>query len=401
MIPALCALTLALAAGTVAHLDDADPMEAVRVRWQGKSYKGSELPEELGPGPPAAVEAWAAWTLERGYQLHLVPDGRLLLVSPKKNGKLKRQLALIAQTQELFDELVPEPEREEVVVAEEAGAEPEPAESDELPEDPEGGPVGWQPEGLEPVPFTYSYEWGAGTWPPDTETCVLFVVHDEEDYGSLVDALGEMQDYLKDWAKTGKQNTGFVHEHPLVAAYIENASGQEEWDPDNEVVHRTAQMLFVRRFSSQQPYWLAQGFSWHVEYAIRKAIYCFPYRDEFVFAVEHTAWGTELKNAFSDRKKDPLRLEEFAGWKRGKYDGRIAKISWGLVGHMTEHHPGELSRFAEALRLFALEDNRIEMGDGSWERDPDYVVSIENQGKLLSEHFGEEFLSEATKAFGK
>ena len=399
-------LTLALLAPAAITPAEDDTLNAalqeVRVQWQGKAYKGLELPESLGKGPPAAVEAWAEWVLEFDYRMDLTADGRLLLISPAKNGKLGRQLRLVDQTVELFDELVPAPPRDEVI---EEPPEDEPEDGDdpgkdgELPEDPEGGPVGWRPRSEAPQAFTYSYEWGAGTWPVDTETCVLFVVHDEKDYGALVDKLGEMQDYLKPWAKVGKKYTGFVHERPLVAAYIENASGQEEWDPDNEVVHRTAQMLFVRRFSSLQPYWAVQGFAWYVEMRLRRGIYCFPYRDEFVWATEHTGWDNELKNAFGDRKDAPLKLEEFAEWKRGKYDARIAKIAYGMIGFLARHHPAELSLFLEDLRLFSLEDNKVDTGDGTWERKPAYGISLRDQGRLLAERFGKTVLEDATGFF--
>lgn len=385
------------------RLDEIELEEAlakVEVRWQGKSFKGDELPDELGKGPKSVVEAWAPWVLEHSYQLNLTKDQRVMLISSKRNGKLARQLKLIDETQRLFDKLVPAPPREEIVEPKKDPAgKPKKPKKEELPEDPEGGPVGWGPENQEPQEYTYSYEWGSGTWPVDTETCVMFVVHDEEDYGSLVDRLGEMQDYLAVWAKTGKRFTGFVHERPLVAAYIENASGQEEWDPDNEVVHRIAQMLFVRRFSSQQPYWLVQGFSWYVENKIRKSIYCFPYRDEFVWATEHTAWESELRTRFGKRKESPLMLSEFAEWQRGSYQGDVAKVSWGLVGYITRYHPEEFSAFIEAMRLYTREHNRIDLGGGSWKRDPDYMLAPKDQLKFAQQFFGDEFLANAAEYF--
>ncbi len=378
--------------------DLSQALAEVRVHHAGKTYRGDALPESIGKGPPAAVEAWAAWTLEHGYRMDLVGDGRVLLVSREKSRKRGRQLKLIAETEALFDELVPAPPREEPPEPTEPAEEPGPGDG-ELPEDPDGGPAGWLPEDEAPLPYTYSYEWGVGTWPVDTETCVLFVVHDEEDYGDLVETLGEMQDYLKPWVAEGKRHTGFVHERPMVAAYIEHAAGQEEFDPDNEVVHRTAHMLFVRRFSSYQPNWAIQGFSWYVEMSIRRSIYCFPYRDEFVWATEHTGWRNELANAFGGREDEPLGLREFAEWRRGKYDARVARIAYGLMAFFAEHRPGKLSGYLEALRLFALEDNRVDVGGGDWERELDYAVPTRKQGELLGEHFGADVLSEATEFF--
>ncbi|MFT7671196.1 MAG: hypothetical protein ACI8X5_003913 [Planctomycetota bacterium] len=376
-------------------------LKSMSVRWQAKNFKCSDLPEGLGKGPVAAIESWAAWSLEHEYQMHLVKDKRVLLISPKDSSKLARHLKLIDDTAKEFDKLAPAPPREEIVLEDEEEGAPDSMPEEELPEDPEGGPAGWSPDDEEPLPFTFSYEWGAGTWPVDTETCVMFVVHDEKDYSTLVDTLVEKQDYLAEWAKTGKTQTGFVHERPLVAAYIENASGMEEWDPDNEVVHRVAQMLFVRRFSSQQPYWLVQGTSWYIEMKLRKAIYVYPYRDEFVFATEHTAWDSDLTNTFNDREEDPVRPEEFTAWNHGSYQGGPARLSYGLVGFIARYHPDAFGQFLEDLRLFAMEDNRVELGNGDWERASGYVISSENQMRLGEQHFRESFLKDAADYFRK
>lgn len=374
-----------------------DPLSQVEIGWKGKTYAGPALPLEVGPGPPAAAEAWAAWTLEHDYRMTLTDDARVLLITHQKNGKFGRQLELVHRTEKEFDRILPEPEREEEVVEEEVPEDP----TGELPEDPDGGPAGWTPEGLEPLPYTYSYEWGVGTWKVDTETCVMFIVRDEEDYGDLVETLGEMQDYLKPWVEKGKTFTGFVHERPMVAAYIANASGQEEWDPDNELVHRVAQMLFVRRFSSFQPYWLAQGLAWHIENELRGAIYCFPYRSEFVWATEHTGWDKELKSRFKDRDDQPLQASEFATWKRGKYEAEFARVAFGFAGFFDRYHQEDLSPFCEEVRLFAIEDNKVDLGDGNWERVTDYQVSIEDQLLFLKKHFGDEVLEDVTGYFAK
>ena len=67
---------------------------------------------------------------------------------------------------------------------------------------------------------------------------------------------------------------------------MENPAGMEEWDIENELVHRLAHLLLLRRFG-QQPFWLTMGFSWYVEKEMRGAIYCYPYRSGFVWASEH------------------------------------------------------------------------------------------------------------------
>lgn len=377
-----------------------DATALIEVSWKKKTYPGNALPAEVGDGPTLAVTTWAPWCVANEYQMTLVPDGRVLLISPQKNGKLGRQMKLVAETMQEFDAILPAPERAEPAIAGEP-ADPGESGGDELPEDPEGGLAGWRNEDEEPLDYSYEYEWGSGTWPVDTETCVMFVVHDEKDYGSLIDTLGEMEEYLKPWVKTGKTLTGFVHEKPLVAAYIENAIGQEEWDPENELVHRVAQMLFVRRFASIQPYWIAQGFSWYLEDKIRGSIYCFPYRHEFVYATEHTGWDNELRNQFKDREDDPPRAAEFADWKRGKYDGVTAKMSYGLVGYIARFHPDSFSPLLEKMRLFALDDSKEDQGNGDWSRNESYSISAEDQERFLKESFGDDCLVEAGEFFRK
>lgn len=372
------------------------------LKWKGKSIALDALPAELGPGPAAAAGAWAGWVDDHGYQMHLDPLGRVLLISSKKNGKVKRQLKLIADTSKLFDKLWPAPARvaEEPVPDQHELRAPRGTQDDELPEDPGGAAGRWLEDEAPSAPFEYSYEWGSGTWPVDTETCVMFVVDDEKDYADVLERLGELQSYLEPWLPTAKRYTGFSLEKPLIGAYIEHASGMEEWDPDNEVVNRVTQMLFVRRFS-QQPFWLVQGFAWHVEFKLRKGIYCFPYRDEFVWATEHTGWSSELKSMFKGRKGDPLKLDEFSHWSRGKYEAPLARISFGMAEFLTRYYPDELSAFAEELRVFREENNRIDLGGGNWKRKVNYRIPNEELERILEGHFGEHVLDDATEFFRK
>ena len=393
---ALVSLTLCVPSLPGARLS----LEEPTVRWGKKDYTAEDLPAELGPGPAAAMGAWGEWVLAHEYRMYLDPQGRVLLVSPKKNGKLKRQLQLVASTSERFDELFPPPPRAPQSPVAGAPAPSSPRDDgDEIPEDP-GGPPGWGTGETGSTPQTHSFEWGAGTWPVDTETCVLFVAHDEEDYGDILDHLGELQEYLSPWLSTAKRYTGFVLESPLVAAYIQNAAGMEEWDPENEVVNRVTQLLFVRRFS-QQPFWLVLGVAWQLELELRKGIYSFPYRDEFVWATEHTGWSSVLRDRFKDRKDTPLRIDELSSWRRGAYDEPSAKLSFGLVDFLVRFYPEKLSGFAEALRLFRDQDNRVELGGGSWARKPDYVLPDEALERLLKEHFGDHVLTDASEFFRK
>ena len=391
-------LSLALLGPVSPHGNAAE--DEASVNWKNKSYSISELPVSTGPTVAGTAKVWSDWVLEHDYQMHLSTDARVLVISRRKNSAIKRQLKLIDKTSKYFDKLLPAPKKIEKEAADKPGP-TKPSGDGDLPEDPEGGLVGWnEAEPQKEGQTTWSYEWGASTFERDTETCLVFVAKDMEDYGSILDKLGSLHDYLKPWVPTGKSLTGFVLERPLAAAYIENVSGQEEWNPNNELVNRTAQMLFLRRFS-QLPYWLVQGLAWHVEWELLEGLYCFPYRGEFVFAAEHTSWPAELKQRYKSKKPLTIEMSDFSEWRRGKFKPDPARVSFGFVSFLAREHKNELSGFAEGLRVFWEKDNRVDTGGGSWSRKVGYEISSANQQRMLREAFGNDVLEKAAKSLAK
>jgi hypothetical protein len=357
------------------------------VEWKGSTYTLDRLPSEVGPGPAAAAETWADWVVEHDYRMHLSANARVLLIRSPSSGEWERQLELIGRTSVLFDELVPLPKRD---------ADP-----------PVGDGRGVAAGGADGAPedsgvtdsasgeYSYSYTWGAGTWPLETETCVMFAVSTEADYAAVLARLGELEPYLRHWVESAGRFTGFVLEKPLIGAYIEQASGQNEWDPENEVVHRVAEMLLVRRFA-QLPFWLVQGLAWHVEMELTGGLYCFPYRSEFVSATEHVGWEADLGERLRKGERGPLRLEEIAGWDRGRFEEGPAKLAYGLVRFLARHHRPNLSAFVEQLRLFRDEHSRVDLGNGGWERKTNYRIPDEELMSLLQAHFRGSVLDDAT-----
>ncbi len=396
-------LALTMIAGTLLPAAPVAQADEVLVVWNNKAYAPGELPAELGEGPAGAIEMWREWVLAHGYQMHLDKLGRILLISPEGNGRIKAQLKLVAQTSKAFDEIFPAPERVDEDTPKESGPKTSPSgevtDVEGIPEDPEGGPVGWF-DGSPPLEGedTYTYEWGAGTWPLDTETCVMLVIRNEADYGSALAQLAELEDYLKPWIAKAREYTGFTLERPLIGAYIEDAAGMEEWNPDSEVVNRLVQMLLIRRFS-QLPYWLVQGPAWHIEEKLCKGIYCFPYRSEFIWETEHSSWPKSLSNMFDDREGHPVSVKEFAGWQRGEFVDRCAKISFGMARFLARYHSDELSAFAEDLRVFRKKHDRVSLDDGTWERLPGYTIPVKNVERIMVKHFGESVLEDATRYF--
>lgn len=363
----------------------------VRVHWRDAWYSVAELPGELAPPARAAVVDWADWAEARHARLELDADGRVLLVTASRDSRLARERELVTATTRLFDRLLPAPER----VARAAPEEPPPGASDPggLPEDPEEGT-----EGGEPARKKADSAWGSDAHGLDVQTILLFVLKDEEAQGALLDRLAARAEHLRAWAQGARALTGFVLEDPLCGAFLLAAEGQKEWDPDNELVNRLAQLLVLRRFG-REPHWLVQGFAWHVEERVCGAIYCFPHRTGFVGIGEHSGWDKSLARRFKALPEKPVEAEDFALWRRGSYDEETAHLSWGLVSFLIHDHPEQLPAFAEALRRFRDEHNRVPREAGGWERDPAYEVPPGEQARLLRESFGEKVLLEAAYYF--
>lgn len=361
-----------------------------RLHWRGRSHALDALPE-LGDAPRAAVEAWAEFARARGLRLDLEDQGRLLLITPG-DALAERQLPLVQRVLELFErELPPPPVPADELAADGARSQP-PAPStraaDELPEDPEGPPPRWKsPVTLTVIP---DYEWGRGTLEPDVETATMLVLADMEHQFAAVDVLVAREPYLEGWARTAREQVGFVLERPLCGAFVLAAEGQEEWSPDHELVHRVASLLFLRRFG-QQPWWLLVGWSWHVEIALLSSVYCFPYRDEFVWATEHEGWERELVRELSARGSKGFDLELVAGWKRGTWKPEPAHQAWGLVAGILALAPGKLPAALDELRRFRDLHDRKATSATTWERVREYEIPVADQLRVLRAHLGQDF----------
>jgi len=397
----LLAASLALAATGAPSAAD-DPV----VHWNSRSYETTRLPEEIPVAARAAIEAWSAWTKELDYRLDLERTGRVLLISPSENGRVGAQLELVESAIEFFDEHVPRADPQALRPYGPIVPAPEPVapEVGPLPEDPEGeapweaGGFGKKTEKTESAPV--ETKWGVESVEPDVETIVFLVVRDERDYRKLLGFLGKGYPYLATWVREATRQQGFSLQLPLAGAFLLLADGQEEWNPDNELVNRLTQVLALRRFGTL-PNWLVQGIAWTAELAVNGAIYCFPYRSEFVGIGEHGGWERELQRRFADRgkKKDVLDPREFTSWRRGRYRDEAARISWGVVNCLTRLHPTVLSLIAQSLADYRDADNRVSKGDGQWERDLDYDIPEKVQAEIVELYLGKEVWSEITRFF--
>lgn len=372
------------------------------VRWKGKEFTSESLPADLPASARQAVIAWSSWAEKGGYRCDFDAQGRLMLVTNAKSSRQAEQVKLVAKAVTWVDRVLPAPDRKSVVAPPKNEPAPKkPPSAAPIPEDPESAPPAVAP----PTPARETKgkttgatkPWGTGSIEPDTETAVLVIVDGEEDYGGLVDHLAASHAYLRPWAESARKQTGFTLEQPLVGAFVVGAAVQEEWDEGHEILNRAVQLLTLRRFG-QQPNWIVQGIAWSAEMAHDGTVYCFPYRDEFVFTVEHGGWPDDLRAMFKDRAQKPIEIGEVAGWQRGTWDGTAAKCSWGLVEHLLKA-PGKLSAAMEELRQVRDADNRRPSGPGTWERIPNWEVPADRQLAVLERSFGANVLELATQSF--
>lgn len=386
------ALSLVLLAALAAL---AGAEEKVPITWLQKKFTPEALPKELGEGPRQAIAAWQAWAAKLGYRFDLDAAARVMLVTPRDNSRGEARMKVIARTVAWFDALLPAPAR---AAGETVATTPgEAREPQGIPEDPESPPPGAPPTRESPreTKPVVIQSWGTGSIEPDTQTAVMLVLDDQRDYQSVLDFLARSKPFLEGWVEKAREHTGFVMEDPLCGAYLENADGQEEWNPDHELCDRVAQMMLLRRFG-QQPYWLVQGFAWEAEMAYDGSIWCYPYRTEFVFTAEHSAWPSDLRAMFKDRAQKPLQMVELATLQRGRYDGTAARFAWGLVHYLALSSPAKLPAMLEDMRVFRDGHNQRKTGESTWVRIDGYEIPLDRQLEFLRKHAGADVMKSAS-----
>jgi len=368
----------------------------VPISWKGRKLDAAALPKDFDPAPAAAITMWEPWARQAGYRMDLDAGGRMLVLSRANGSRGVKVLQLGGSAAAWFDELLPKPPpRTGEASATPAGAVPSSPEV--IPEDPEAPPPGAenQPKAKKPVS-----SWGSGSLEPDSQTATLIALADEADQKSLLEFITKSKPELAEWAAQASKELGFVLEIPLVAAYVESASGQEEWNPDHEVLNRAVRLLTLRRFG-QIPNWLVHGIAWEAENAYDGSIWVYPYRDEFVYTVEHTAWPLELASEFKERGGSPLRIEELTSWKPRTWDGSCARYAFGFVHYLASSNKDRISDLLEDFRRYRDANNRKPAGDETWTRDPNWEPPPEAQGAILRARFGENVFEEASAWLAK
>jgi hypothetical protein len=344
--------------------------------YQGRrSYALDELPEKLGAGPLAALEHWGGWAAERGYRLELSADGRVLLVLRARKAP-KKELKLIEEALEQFDELLPAPER-----------------------GPAGEPL-WRGTGSVEAFFGLPKSaWIQHGPQADTETIVLLGIGEQDDYEAAIDLIVEGQPALASWARAGKGGPGFVLAEPLCASWLLGKLAAEEYDPHNELVNRLTRLLVMRRFG-RQPWWLTVGLAWYMEIELRGTVYCFPGRSGFVASSSHGAWPSQLRKLARDRDAE-ISVERLAGLTAQGWDEERALLAWGTVKYLASAHGERLPHILENFRLLRNLQGIERWSDGAWRVDTGYRVPLEHQQALLVCHLGDGFEGDMAKVMAK
>ncbi|MGD2019275.1 MAG: hypothetical protein PVJ89_14230 [Planctomycetota bacterium] len=355
LIPALCPSALA-----EVRADD------LEVSVRGRSHELAELEQHVAAehldGALDQLELYREWILDNDYHVSMTEDGRVILVTSSKK-VARRRMKLVERTLEAFDELMSPPDR---------------AGSDEV--------------------FSRA-AWGIGDHVPDQVPVVLVEVRKAGEYQDLLSGLGQAREDLSNLVHVHGMRPGFSEEQVTAAVWQEAPDGYElgtVWRSENELVNRLARLLVFRSYGPQ-PTWLSVGAAWNIELEVMRDIYCFPYRTGFVGIGDHGGWETELKREFKKRKKDPLALDEFAGWRRNTWDEHKAQLAFGMVEYLSRHEPEVLSRAAEAFRLQYKEGFKTTHPDGSWETNPAYQVPVEEQLDVLVDASDAELLGRATE----
>jgi len=327
-----------------------------------KLHSFDALPETLGSVARAAVLRARAWCEQTGAVA--IPDEqeRFVLVAPAGLAGKDRYLKVAVKTANWVDEELPQTDNQ-------------------MPPLPEG-------------------QYQDDVFDPDGSAAILYILATEADQALLISQLAKEEPRLAEWSREASGLAGFHLLRPLCAGVVMQVKGNQEWSPEHEVANRTAKVLAQRRFGVL-PYWFAEGLGWAAEWKHDKQLYCFSHRNEFIYTVEHGAWGLNVKRSFEKRKQTPLEPLELEELKRGQWNLAAAECSFGLTSWLLLQDAPKLSLALEALRVARDREDRQPLEDGGWMRIPGWELPASRWDEEFGRHFGADWRTRATKEIGK
>ncbi len=339
----------------------------MEIEWNGKTYDVTTLLPLLKEATRPAVAMWNQFSESHDYRMWLTADERALLVLPRTHKKVKAWLELIHKTCEFVDRSIPVP-----------------APPPQTPDKKDEPPMFW---------FDAEGRFEVDGRKLDEGTVILLETRDKLEYLKMIDFIVAADPSVADLLEPSRQAVGFVSEKPWVGAWLAGSEDLEEWSPENELVHRLAHLLLIRRFGSL-PLWLKLGYAWAVEIEVRKSIWCFPYRNEFVFEVEHTRWESDLRRWFQRRAERPLEMAEILALKRGSWNPEASLLAYGLTAFLMRAYPQELPKVIEALRIAQRRSAVRFNPDGTWTASAESQLDGGIQQEILSQLASRRFLEE-------
>jgi hypothetical protein len=331
-----------------------------------------EPPRPRSAASLAAESFWKEWAAAHRYNFATSKDERVVVMLPQERSRQERALDLMERALARFDEILPPPTPP-------TQASPSSAASE--------------------APWS----WGAPNHRLDSDAIVFGLFRKPADYADALDLVSQTFTYLAPWAEKAKNDPGCLLLQPLFGGCVDNVPGMQEWNPENELVHRVAQLAMFRRFG-HQPVWVGLGVGWNVEWDVLKTIYCFPWRNSFVSVHEHGAWEADLRRTFGKRKKEPLSMDELASCRRTQFDAGQAAEAWGTIRFLAENYPKQLPELLADLQATREKAGRKADPGGSqawssWSIPADFELSAEQQKALFDQHLAPDALEQASTYF--
>lgn len=355
----------------------------------------------------AAEAAWKEWAAKHNYTFAWSKDERVLVMLPQERSKPERSLELLEKSLQRFDQMLPPPPPPPAPPPKpiDDSDMPPPSDGDNPPtDDPRAGTAAPAAQTGKNGATQGTWVWGAGDHPLDSDTIVFGLFRKPEDFADALDKVAKAFPFLAPWAAKAKEDPGCLLLQPLFGGCVDRVNGMEEWNPDNELVHRVAVLAMYRRFG-HVPFWAGLGVGWNVEFDVLKSIYCFPYRNSFVWAKEHGGWEADLRRVYGKRgKKQPLTIDELTEVKRGSFDLDGAARSWGTIRFLAENYPKQLSPlFADFERLRDKLGRKADPGGSeawaSWKIPADFELSASDQKGVIESDISKEALDQASAYF--